>query len=222
MLQGYPTRNGTGISIFGDYGDLSSLHKTVHDIASTLNESNKYQKGQSQLLMNFAYEIRKAYSGQRLEDKLTYDGDDKEMHYYGFKCVWTDMLIFISAIRKNAGYYQTDRLHQANIYLLEYVVENALFNYDAQGANEIKHFIGQKIHVTDPLVFAIYQAIHIKFVSDTKGKKRFRKIPSLLVDYFSMWQPAYKDLVISLEKSAKLNNCKIEDLEFNDFPEIEW
>ncbi|MUP39729.1 DUF6904 family protein [Labilibaculum euxinus] len=222
MLQGYPTKNGTGISIFGDYGDLNSLYSTVHEIANSLDEYNERLKAQHQLLMNFAYEIRKAYSGQRLTDKLIFNGDDKEMHYYGFQCVWTDILIFISALRHNAGYVQTDKLQQANMYMLEYVVERALFEYDSEGANFIQHFIGQRINVTNKYAFIIYQALHIKFVSDRQGKKRFRNIPKLIGDYFSEWRQEYKDLIASFEISAKEQNCKITDLEFNDFPEIKW
>lgn len=222
MLQGYPTKGGTGISIFGDYGDLNSLYSMVHEIANSLDESNIRLKAQSQLLMNFAYEIRKAYSGQRLTDILTFSGDDKEMHYYGFHCVWTDMLIFISTLRHNAGYVQTDKLFQANLYMLEYVVEKAMFDYDPQGANIIQHFIGQRINITNQYAFIIYQALHITFVSAKPGKKRFRNIPLLIGDHFSEYRQDYKDLIQSFEISAKEQNCEITDLEFNDFPEIKW
>jgi len=222
MLQGYPTKNGTGISIFGDYGDLNSLYATVHEIANSLDEYDIRTKAQYQLLMNFAYEIRKAYSGQRLTDKLMFDEDDKEMLYYGFNCVWTDILIFISALRHNAGYVQTDKLQQANLYMLEYVVEKSLFQYDPEGANIIQHFIGQRINITNKYAFIIYQALHIKFVSDRKGKKRFRNIPQLIGEHFSEWQQEYKDLIAYFEQSAKQQNCDITDLEFNDFPEIIW
>jgi hypothetical protein len=222
MLQGYPTKSGTGISIFGDFGDLNSLYSNVHEIATSLDESNIRLKAQSQLLMNFAYEIRKAYSGQRLTDKLTFNGDDKEMHYYVFQCVWTDILIFISALRHNAGYIQTDKLCQANLYMLEYVTEKALFDYDPQGANMIQHYIGQRINITNQYAFIIYQALHIKFVSDKAGKKRFRNIPQLIGDHFSEWRQEYKDLIQSFEISAKEQNCEITDLEFSEFPEIKW
>ena len=83
MLPGYPTKNGTGISIFGDYGDLNSLYSTVHEIANSLDEYNERLKAQHQLLMNFAYEIRKASSCKRITDKLIYKVDLKEMQYIG-------------------------------------------------------------------------------------------------------------------------------------------
>jgi hypothetical protein len=222
MLQAYPTKNGTGLSIFGDYGDLNSLYYTVHQIASTLDENNVQTKGQHQLLMNFAYEIRKAYSGDRLTDKVKFNGDDHELHYFGFNSVWTDMLIFISSIRHNAGYTQTDKLHQANMYMLEYIVERAMFNYDGAGAAEIKNFIGHRINISDQYIFIIYQALQIRFVSDKPGKKRFRNIPTLLDNYFSIGRQEYKDLIQSFEASAKQKNCEITDLEFANFPEIEW
>ncbi|WP_432327994.1 DUF6904 family protein [Mucilaginibacter sp. P25] len=74
MLQAYPTKNGTGVSIFGDYGDLKSLYEVVHGIAVSINADIPTQKGQNQLLMNFAYEIRKAYQGQQLTEEMRFPG----------------------------------------------------------------------------------------------------------------------------------------------------
>lgn len=222
MLQAYPTKNGTGVSIFGDYGDLNSLYETVHQIACSLSEEHKYQKGQHQLLMNFAYEIRKGFSGQRLKDKIQFLGDEEKLTHYGFQIVWTDILIFISALRHNAGFSRSDKRDQANLYFLEHIVENALLSYDPQGANEIKEFIAQRINILNEYVFIIYQAIHIKFVTDKSGKVRFRKIPNLLISYFSEWLPAYKELIASFQQSAQEQNCEIMDLEFSEFPDIKW
>ena len=118
MLQAYPTKNGTGVSIYGDYGDLNSLYYTAHDIAETLSETNKKQKGQYMVLMNFAYEIRKAFSGQRLQKEMQFVNGKNKCIYYGFQLVWTDLLIFISVLRHNAGFFRTNRLHQANLYIL--------------------------------------------------------------------------------------------------------
>lgn len=222
MLQGYPTKNGTGISIFGDYGDLFSLYKTVHKIASTLGENHEKLPAQSQLLMNLAYDIRMAYTGQSLLDNLKLEGSDKAITYYGFSCVWTDLLIIISVLRHNAGYMRTDRLMQSNLYLLEYVTEKALLAYDAEGANLIQPFIGQRIDITDKYAFQIFQALHIKFVTERTGKKRFRDIPQLLTGYFSEGHQEYKKLIRTFELSAKEQNCEITDLDFDEFPEIKW
>lgn len=222
MLQGYATKNGTGISIYGDYADLKSLYGTVHTIATSLDSENNRTKGQHQLLMNFAYEIRKAYSGQRLNDKIYLDGNQHEVQYFGFNVVWTDILIFIAALRHNAGFIQTNKLNQACLYTLEHIVEEALFVYDPQGANVIKHFIGQRININNEYSFIIYQAIHLKFVKERPSKKRFRDIPRLVGNYFSEWQNEYKDLITHFHLSALEQNCEIADLEFDDFPDIKW
>lgn len=222
MLQALPTKNGTGITIYGDYGDLKLLYDTAHHISESLNLDHSFQKGQHQLLMNFAYEVRKAYSGQRLTDNITFEGDDQKLTHYGFNIVWTDILIFISALRYNAGYSRTEKPHQAMLYLLEYSVEQALYEYDSTGASLIKDYIAQRINVMNEYVFIIYQAIHIKFVSDKPGVIRFRKIPALIGSHFSEWSQVYKDLIKSFEKSAKERNCKINELEFSEFPEIVW
>ncbi|SDP94708.1 hypothetical protein SAMN05428975_3978 [Mucilaginibacter sp. OK268] len=221
MLQAYPTKNGTGVSIFGDYGDLSSLYETVHQIAHTLNEENKFQKGQHQLLMNFAYEIRHAYSGDRLTDEFQYPGDDHKLYYSGFQLVWTDILIFITALRQNAGYFSTSKLHQANLYLLEYVIQKALLEYDPAGG-EIITILEKDFSVGNEYAFIIYQALHIDFVSDRSGKVRFRKIPQLISHYFNTWSAEYKNLIASFQKSATEKGCEITDLEFSEFPEIKW
>ncbi len=222
MIQTFPTKNGTGVAIYGDYGDLNALYDTVYHIAESLNEYNEHQKGQYQLLMNFAYEIRKAYSGNRLKEKLTYFSKDESVEYFGFYVVWTDILIFISTLRHNAGYISTGKLHQGIMYLLEFFVEKALFEYDTEGAGNIKEFIGQRICITDKYAFLIYQALHIKFVTEKSGKKRFRNIPDYISKYFSSYSNEYKDMVASLEVSAKKQNCEILDLEFSESPNIKW
>ena len=222
MLKAQPTAKGTGISIFGSYEDLICLYDTVHHLAETLHADNKYQKGQHQLLMNFAYEIRKGYSGSRLKEKIVTAEEQENAFIYGFQVVWTDILIFINALRNCAGYIHTDKLHQANLYMLEYIVETALFNYDAAGAQLIKEYIGQRINVGSMYAFIIYQAVHIKFISEKPGKGRFRKIPQLLSEHFSEWTLVYKELISSFEQSATVQNCEVTDLEFSDFPDIKW
>ncbi|MFT4152892.1 DUF6904 family protein [Parafilimonas sp.] len=222
MLQAYPTKNGTGISIFSNYGGLTLLYDTIHHIANSLNQKDSSQEAQFQLLMNFAYEVRKASSGQRLKEQFTFDGDDIRHTLYGFQLVWTDILIFINTLRYNAGYIQTDKLQQAVLYLLEYITEQALFDYDPVGASSIKELVAQRINVRSQYAFIIYQALHIKYVTEKAGKARFRKIPELIAAHFSEWRQEHKNLVASFQRLAKEQDCSIADLEFSDFPEIVW
>jgi hypothetical protein len=225
MLYGYPTKNGTGIVILGDSLDLESLYTTIHQLSLSFfapNGNNERTKGQNQLLMNFAYEIRKAYSGNRLKEKSHSNCENKGIYYYGTKFVWTDILIFISVLRHAAGYILTDKLHQSNLYMLEHIVETSLNTYDPIGAKQIKFFIGQRINITNKYVFIIYQALHIRFITEKTGKQRFRNIPQLFLDYFSEYGVKYKELIDSFQKSAIEQGCEITELEFSEFPNIKW
>ena len=72
MLQAFPTKNGTGISIFGDFRELNLLYDTIHHFGSILDENKYPEKAQHLLLMNFAYEVRKSFSGQRFTKKIKF------------------------------------------------------------------------------------------------------------------------------------------------------
>ncbi|WP_353720139.1 hypothetical protein [Dyadobacter sp. 676] len=113
-------------------------------------------------------------------------------------------------------------MQQANIYLLEHVVEKGLDDYDPKGAAEISNFVDRGIPVTTEYAFLIYQALHIDYTFEKAGKTRFRKIPQMLVEYFNSQSSKFKAFVASCQKSALEQRCEITDLEFRDFPEIKW
>jgi ABC-type enterochelin transport system substrate-binding protein len=41
MLEIYLTKNGTSVSIFGDYGNLNSLYQAVYNTPNSTNANNK-------------------------------------------------------------------------------------------------------------------------------------------------------------------------------------
>jgi len=219
MLEGRPTKRGTGITIVGDYGDLRNLYSIVHHIAESLPQTIGY--GQYQLLLNFAYEIRHAYSGDRIVENVTF-GDGKITPYYGFHCVWTDILLFMGSLRHNAGFIQTNKQQQGYLYLLEGIIEKALFDYDPVGAKEIQRYIGQSFFLFVSHIFLLYQTLHIRFVIAKSGKRRFRTIPNLFNSYFYSNGYDYKQLISHWEIKAKKLKCKVEDLEIDEFPDIKW
>src|ERR1035437_8908432 len=142
MLQASPSKNSEGITIYGDYCDLNTLYNVIHEIAEPLDETDLTQKGQHLLLLNFAYEIRKAFSGNRLIKKVKLDGNENQNTYYGSQFAWTDILIFIATLRFNSQPSKINKLQQAQLYMLEYVVERALHEYDLEGATSINDYIG--------------------------------------------------------------------------------
>ncbi len=220
MLTSEPTKHGTGIAIYGNYDELDFLYSIVHRLSDALGEGNEYQRGQYMLLMNFAYEVRKAKEQSRLIEEI--DADGGKITIYGFQVVWTDLMIFLSTLRHNAGYISLDKLEQSFLYMLEFIAEDAARRYDAEGANNLKPIFSTGVYIGHKYVFQIYQTIHSEFISAHKGKRRFRNISDFLWSYLSPQSRDHIDLVDSLEYSAKKHNCSVFDLEVTDFPDIIW
>lgn len=221
MIRTYPTKNGTGITIYGLSDDLKYLYDVVHYIATTLDESHELLKGRQMLLMNFAYELRKAYQGQRLSKGFIQEfGDD--ITYCGFNIVWTDLFIFQNVLRQQAGYLMTNKRMQSVLFGLEAGIEDAIHSYDSEFADELINYIGFYFSVTTKYCFLIYQALHIHFVLEPGGKKRFRKLPKLLGEYFSEFNEEHKSMLQRFERLAKEQGCEITDLTYSEFPDIKW
>lgn len=220
MFISRPTRKGTGIAFYGKEADLKSLHEIVHYLAEDSDPDNKLSKGKNLLLMNFAYEVRKAFSGMRLAGSAK---DPELFGLLGFSIVWTDILLFTNALRQAAGRRATDEPLLKHLDSLESAVHKGIQSYDGKMGDMLSRYVGMRIPTEDEFIFQIYQALHIEFVSMTfGGKSRFRKIPSILEDYFSLFSPIRIKLIGQLTLLAFESNCDPADLGFEDFPEIVW
>ena len=221
MLQGFSSKNGTGITIYGDYCDLRSLYLTISKISDKACQTE--DAPQCITLMSFLYDVRKAYSEQRLKEEITFDGDRK-IEYFGFQYLWTDLLIFMNVVRYRAAYTTTDESDQANLYLLDHISKKALEEYDPEGASQLKNLIGQRINIVDPLLVQINEFINIEYLKLKPGKKRFRNLYTLITNYFSSWTEESKSLKKRLEERAKELETTADKIGFDEenFVEVLW
>jgi hypothetical protein len=180
MLQAIPTKHGTGIKLFGDYGDLASLHETFWKLMSESRFISRRER--NRLLTVMSYEIRHAYQHDRLCEERSYDAENN-VTYYGCYVDWVTLLFSISCLRDNAAYEELNGLDLANLHLLEYWCKEAMFVYDAQGAGMLQHFINARIPTNDDLVYHLHQAVVNEFYRMKPGKARFRKITDLFYKY---------------------------------------
>jgi len=224
MLIAEPTKRGTGILLYGHRDDLESLYETTHHLAGLIYDYDPEPKGQHEILMCLAYDLRKAYMGMRETKEILEDGPfntSKEI-FYGVAIVWTDILIYANALRQAASRIPTSKRDQANIYSLEYTVEQALFEYDAKGAQIIKGLVGGGILTDDERSFISLQKVQMEFILSKPGLTRFRKIPDLIKQYYSPYSPDRKVFMKHLESLAKKHDCSVHDLRLPDYPEPEW
>lgn len=222
MLFSKPTKHGTGLILYGQQDELELLYEVIHGLAANLDDDKEDTKGKCLLLMNFAYEVRKAIQGDRIIQDFVIGGNDGFVTHYGCEFVWIDMLLFTNVLRYQARFFLLNRKYQAILAYLELAVEEALIEYDKKGASSISPLIGQGIDIDTNYIFLIYQHAHIEFVSTKPSKKRFRDIPDLINCYFSKQSMYHKKLIKLIEEDAIKYNCRGVDLEVDEFPKIVW
>jgi hypothetical protein len=221
MLQLLPTKNGTGIQVLGDYADLATLHATIHKLTEHLSPETDRTKGKSDLLMALAYEVRKAYSEQRLRETVTFDGRHK-VEYFGFNYLWSDLIITYNVLRSEAGYIVTDPTDQSCLYLLEGQLQSALVVYHPKEGQLLLEYLGKWVNINHPYIYLISQSIAKEYLHMKTGRLRFTKIRELIRDYFDEKSFRHREMLRGLEASAAEKNTTILNLDFDNFPEIKW
>ncbi len=213
MLHAISTKKGTGIELFGHRDDLESLHDTLHFLCG----DSETDLDRHEHALSLAYEIRKAFEGQRL------NRDSEYGELFGTQLTWPHVIFYTSYFRHLAGYRSTNKEHQANLARLEFCVESSLVEYDAKiglevvslysgiGAAGANFYAG---YVSDIIYTWLYDSGH--------GKMRFRRLP-VLVQSLHVSAPQYRLYALTLEREAKKHGCSPHQLsDSRDWPEIEW
>ncbi len=110
------------------------------------------------------------------------------------------------------------RLDQSLILQLEYWIEKAMFQYDPKGATELSKFIKGRIDIDNIHLYQYMRNIDNQYVGMPRGKKSFRKIPTLLKKacYGTI---EYWEYNKQLELSASHFGCDVSTLDIN--PELD-
>ncbi len=212
MLIGRSTKFGTGIEIFGDYWDLKSLYETVHALAGTEDTPG------NGLLLNFAYEVRKANDNRRETD--TSDFAEELIIYRGFKIFWTHLFPTVKFMRASAGFMTTTPDIQSDIYRLESIVEKCLKSYDQTIGTQIFDWLTFNNIPRTNYIELLIEHITIKNIKAKDGKPRFKQLRKD-IEVFLYNHPDHLDFKKFIESEAKRLNCEISNLDFDiDYGEI--
>ena len=223
MLNASPTKNGTGILIYGDYYDLLFIHQAIHDLAETLDEKNDEQYSQFMLLMNFAYEIRKTYEGSRETFDMIGEPSDSSTHqYYGINLIWTDAIIYLSNFKLTLGTISREEQHLAALYLLQALIKKVIHTQDPTLTTKFNTIIDDYQFLANKYSFYLYQRIRLIYLSQPQ-KTRFKNLPKLLKSYFQPNSPFHPDIIELLESISSENNISSVRIEHHEpTPEIIW
>ncbi|WP_201496049.1 DUF6904 family protein [Rubrivivax sp. A210] len=217
MLVSRPTKFGAGIMLGGDYLDLSSLHETVHALAS---ETGPLSAHHYEFALGLAYDLRKAREGKR--DRWPSDAETYA-NYSAVNILWPVFLVQLGMLRSACAYMPTDRRVQAHLYSLEACAAEALAEFDpAVGAMCMRWLANfNLLHDSFLLEFVTQQTREFLYGAG-QGKARFRRLPRLL-DEISPFSQAYQEFERTVAKQAHDQGAKPQDMtDLSEWPDFKW
>lgn len=216
MLFSEPTKRGVGLTLYGDYNDLRSLHGTIHALCG--NGDGGYNDHQEHTL-SIAYELRKAYEEKR-EIKIFNNGSSK---YFGTNLPWPSLLFYSSHLRQQAGFFPTNKEHQSNLFRFEYCIESALLSYDHNIGSEILERFSSLGFVSKDFLFSFVEDVTYRYIYEgSTGKIRFKRLPQLLRS-LSHWSEEYEKFQKYMTDQAEQKKCTVYQLhDIREWPDFEW
>lgn len=214
-----------GVELWGTFEDLFNLYQIVGKFWADKNSKNiKGEENRDKLISGFAYEIRKAYDGNRLKRKSSHFSFD-EIDHFGTQISWIHFLFSLAAIKYNMRFKETTKFDISMILQLEYWLEKAMYGYDEIGAGSLIGFIEDGIYGSNEYIYHYMRSINLDYFLLGGGKKTFRKLPELLKRGI-FFTDEYKEYKNFLEQDAKRLNCPIDELELDDdsidYGNIKW
>lgn len=217
MILTIPTKYASGVTIWGDYQDLLSLHETIHRLV----EGSRADEGIKETVLGLAYDIRHAYQRDREEETFGHDEYDK-VTYRGVRVLWPIILFQTSALRYFASFQPTTKGQQSNLYRLEACLEKTLNEVDPHGGSECVAWLNAPSPISTDYYCQYLTQASKEYVSGPAGKARFKKLPAILRSFHPM-SIEYKSFATHLEATAKAQGCSPHELEdFSEGPEIKW
>lgn len=218
MLIAEPTKYGAGITIYGDYWDLSELHETIH----YLSESSSLGNHLSDFVLGLAYDIRHAYQKDRKAKTFGHDEYD-QVKYRGVDILWPIILVQAGLLRWSAGFVPTNNKHQANLYKLESCLEESLNSFDPEIGQYCMDWLARFSGFSSNYIVSFLSHCTKKFICEGKaGKARFKKLPSVLESFFPL-SKEYREFEETVVKIANDKKCEPNDLQDrSEWPEFRW
>ncbi len=216
MLTSAPTKFGTGITLYGDFLDLDTVHRTIHKIATEGFAEERI----GDFILGLAYDIRKAKDKQREARKLGIEKEDS-VNYRGVAVLWPYFLVQVALLRHYAGYRNTDQRDQACLYLLESCAITSLLAYDPQVGKECVELFWSFASLPNDYLFEFFNDRARHFISIPE-KKRFPALPRLLRSLWWM-SPEYNAYATQLKEQAVKLGCSPHELhDTKNWPRFRW
>jgi len=100
-----------------------------------VNEESPVVQNKEGFLLGLAYDVRKAYEGQR--EKTVREHFEDRCPIYGVQILWPAIISQVALLRGAMAFIPTDRMDQSVMYELEHLVQRAVREASPAGADGI-------------------------------------------------------------------------------------
>lgn len=184
MLQFEKSKNNGGFTLWGDYEDLKSLHSFAMDISD--KSSVLEAEG---LIPALAYDLRKAYEGQRKSDKTTIWND--EISIYGVEQVWPTFIMQVALLRTGLAFIDSKKFEQSQMYLLEGFLENAINTIFPKQSHHILACYSSLVGTPEKFITNVIGSRTSYFMSLNANERRIQ-LAEILQSMKPMWERRFE------------------------------
>lgn len=213
MMEYKLTPHHAGVALWGDFATLDRLRKFILHVV----EESDYIEDKEGFVLGLAYDMRKAFQGQRSQDYRGHSEDDR-CRIYGVEILWPVLLVQVGVLRQAMAFMTTNKLDHAIMFELEHVVESAVRAAMPITADEVIH----RIRCTGSATYMHLDSVldsRSRFFIELPTKQRLKVLPKLMETF----DPMYKFLADS-ESSPRTGVISPSsfDLGEQEWPDFEW
>ena len=143
------------------------------------------------LTLSLAYDIRKAYEGQRESDKKIIWND--ELSIYGVEQVWPTFLTQVALLRTGLAFVNSSKLEQSQMYLLEDFAEKAIAGSFPKEANRITACFHRLVGIQEKQVKDRLGS-RVSYFLSIVARKRKALLSEILCSLDPMWESSHEIL----------------------------
>ena len=176
--------NHEGLRLMGTAESLREFHTLLHDV----NERSVLIRHKEGFFLALAYDVRKAYEGQRTKRKPNPD----VLHagrLLGVEILWPTLLVQARMLRASLGFMDSTKRHQAYTYALEAIIEDGLkrdFGSDYDAIHEQYLLLSPEHPYLEDAIVS-----RIELYAAWSGAERRRRIINLLESLDPMYSWHY-------------------------------
>jgi len=182
MLEYRLTPHQAGVALWGDSAALVRLHEFIHHVVEECDQIEDKEG----FVISLAYDIRKAYQGQRSQDFRDHPETDR-CSIYGVELLWPLLLVQVGVLRQAMAFMPTNKLDQAIMFEFEFVVECAVREAMPITADEVIHRIRQ-LGCTSYIHLDKVLDGRCRYFIELPANKRLKVLPRLMETFDPMYE----------------------------------